>query len=105
MRFITVIAAVVSVCLAAPAARDAKFVLHEKRDGFLHHWGKRDRAPSSYVMPIRIALRQKNLENAEKYLYDVSDPKSLNFGKGLRRLIRDHLPDYGFFYDRQALDR
>lgn len=32
-------------------------------------------------MPIRVALRERNIENAESYILDVADPRSPNFGK------------------------
>ena len=82
MRFLTVLAIAIAggICSAAPSARSANHVLHEKRDGKPHQWAKRDRAASHHLMPIRIALRQRNLENADKYVYDVSDPRSPNFG-------------------------
>ncbi|KAI3334490.1 peptidase S8/S53 domain-containing protein [Ustulina deusta] len=82
MRFSTLVVAFASsaiTSLAAPSS--SKHVLHEKRDGKPHLWEKRDRATRSQVLPIRIGLRQRNLENAERYIYEVSDPNSPNFGK------------------------
>lgn len=66
---------------AVPTLSTSKHVLHEKRDGSPHAWQKRHRAVSDYVMPIRIALRERNIENAGSYIYDVADPSSPNFGK------------------------
>ena len=80
MRFLQLLAIAGSVCLAAPSLGQSKHVVHEKRESRPHQWMKRDRAAGDYVLPIRIALRQKNLENAEKYIYDVSDPTSPNYG-------------------------
>ncbi|KAI1177804.1 peptidase S8/S53 domain-containing protein [Nemania sp. FL0916] len=83
MRFSTLVAALASsaatTSLAAPSPSKGH-VLHEKRDGKPHLWEKRDRAARSQVLPIRIGLRQRNLENAERYIYEVSDPHSPNFG-------------------------
>ncbi|KAH8646085.1 Pro-kumamolisin, activation domain-containing protein [Xylariales sp. PMI_506] len=59
----------------------SKHVLHEKRDIKTHQWEKRDRAAHEHVMPIRLGLRQRNLEHAERFMYDVADPRSPNFGK------------------------
>lgn len=84
MRFSTLVVAFASsaiTSLAAPSS--SKHVLHEKRDGKPHLWEKRDRATRSQVLPIRIGLRQRNLENAERYIYEVSDPNSPNFGKAI----------------------
>lgn len=82
MRFSALVVALASsatTSLAAPSS--SKHVLHEKRDGKPHLWEKRDRATPSQVLPIRIGLRQSNLENAERYIYEVSDPTSAKFGK------------------------
>ena len=83
MRASSIIVAVAAlfsaVTVAAPS--NTKHVLHEKRDGKPHHWGKRSRAPSDGILPLRIGLRQRNLENADEYIRDVSDPNSPNFGR------------------------
>ncbi|KAJ2989765.1 hypothetical protein NUW58_g3301 [Xylaria curta] len=82
MRFPTLIVALAchaASSLAAPPPD--RHVLHEKRDGEPHLWEKRRRASQNQVLPIRIGLRQRNLENAESYVYEVSDPTSPNFGK------------------------
>lgn len=83
MRFLSVVAAasLISACCAAPSNPYANHILHEKRSGVPHQWGKRDRAAGHEVMPIRIGLRQRNLEHAERFISDVSDPTSPNFGK------------------------
>lgn len=83
MRLLSVVAAAsfVCACCAAPGNLYSNHILHEKRDGVPHQWGKRDRAAGHEVMPIRIGLRQRNLEHAERYMYEVSDPTSPNFGK------------------------
>lgn len=82
MRFFTATAVAVFAltCSAAPTT-SSKHALHEKRDGEPHAWEKRDRALSEHVMPIRIALRERNIENADSYIFDVADPRSPNFGK------------------------
>lgn len=79
----TVAALTLSLGSAVPTATTttSKHVLHEKRDARPHAWQKRHRAMSDYVMPIRIALRERNTENADRYIYDVADPRSPNFGK------------------------
>lgn len=82
MRFSTAaaMAALVLACSAAPTS-GSRYNLHEKRDGQPHAWQKRHRAVADQVLPIRIALKQRNLENAADYIYDVADPSSPNFGK------------------------
>lgn len=83
MRFL-IAAAATTLCLICSAAptTSSKHVLHERRDGRPHNsWQKRSRADVEHVMPIRIALRERNIENAETYIYDVADPRSPNFGE------------------------
>ena len=83
MRTSSFLVAVATLFSAAAVAAPSqvKHVLHEKRDGHPHNWGKRSRASSDDILPIRIGLRQRNLENAEEYIKDVADPKSPNFGR------------------------
>lgn len=56
-------------------------VLHEKRNGEPIAWQKDARAARHHVLPIRIGLKQRNLEHAERFIYDISDPESPNYGK------------------------
>jgi hypothetical protein len=55
--------------------------VHEKRHAVPLAWTKHSRAPRSAVLPVRIGLNQQNLEHADRFLEDISDPDSLNFGK------------------------
>jgi hypothetical protein len=55
--------------------------VHEKRHALPFAWTKHSRAPSTAVLPVRIGLNQRNLEHADIFLEDVSNPDSLNFGK------------------------
>ncbi|POS69843.1 Pro-kumamolisin [Diaporthe helianthi] len=82
MRFSTAAAAVASaLVLACSAAHTSgQYNLYEKRDSEPHAWQKRHRAVADQILPIRIALKQRNLENAEAYIYDVANPSSPNFG-------------------------
>ncbi|KAH6642332.1 peptidase S8/S53 domain-containing protein [Boeremia exigua] len=56
-------------------------VIHEKRDALPVAWIKQSRAPKDTVLPVRIGLTQRNLEHSDRYLDDISDPDSPNFGK------------------------
>lgn len=104
MRFLSVVAAasLISACCAAPSAKYSNHVLHEKRDGMPHQWGKRNRAAGYEVMPIRIGLRQRNLEHAERFINEVSDPSSPNFGRPFPNRLRALLTMMSL--NRQALD-
>lgn len=83
MRFLTTqllaAASSFSLCLAAPRS-SSHHVLHEKRNVEPHQWSKRDRAVGHETLPIRIGLRQRNLEHGARFLDDISDPDSPNFG-------------------------
>ena len=107
MRFLSVVATacLLSACAAAPGTKYSNHVVHEKRDGIPHQWGKRDRAAAHEMLPIRIGLRQRNLEHAERFIYDVSDPNSPNFGRSpcsLSISIENFLTTTSVY--RQALD-
>ena len=54
--------------------------IHEKREVLNPRWVKKERIHHRSTLPMRIGLTQ-NLENAESYLMDVSDPDSPNFAK------------------------
>ena len=56
-------------------------VLHEKRDYDPPQWERLGRADPQQRLPVRIALRQRNVEHAEEYIYDVADPRSPNYGE------------------------
>ncbi len=77
---LSVLACLVAACEAAPASTGTH-VLHEKRDVLHPAWKVHSRAPRDYVMPMRFALKQRNLEHAERYILEVSDPASPSFGK------------------------
>ncbi|KAI1322779.1 peptidase S8/S53 domain-containing protein [Xylariaceae sp. FL0255] len=73
-----VAAVTAATCLAAPSS---KHIVHEKRSASPHLWEKRHRAIRSQTLPIRIGLRQRNLDNIERYIYEIADPESPSFGK------------------------
>lgn len=56
-------------------------VVHEKRDVLPPGWNYHEKLQSSEVLPMRIALTQSNLDQADEFLLDVSHPESPNFGK------------------------
>lgn len=64
------------------AAPSTVHVTHERRDIDSHrHWEKRSRLEPHDVIPVRIGLTQRNLDQGYDLLMDVSDPDSKNFGK------------------------
>jgi tripeptidyl-peptidase-1 len=56
--------------------------VHEKRHTLPMAWTKHSRASKDAILPVRIGLNQRNLEHSERFLEDISDPDSPNFGKG-----------------------
>lgn len=66
--------------LVAAAPSPSTHVVHEKRDGEPLAWKKHSRAESNMILPIRVGLKQKNLEHGDRFLDDISDPDSPNFG-------------------------
>jgi tripeptidyl-peptidase-1 len=57
------------------------WALHERRSHIPPGWARARKHDTSAAIPLRFALVQPNLENIEKYLYDVSHPNSPNYGK------------------------
>ena len=64
-----ILAAIASFAVAAPAP--VPHVLHEKRNSAPRTWAKRSRVDPTVVLPVRIGLRQSNLERGPALLDDV----------------------------------
>lgn len=64
-----------SLALFAPLVRSvavSHHVLHEKRDNDdIGHWQKAHRVDANNVIPVRIGLKQKNLESIYDRLLEV----------------------------------
>lgn len=72
------LAAIAATSLAAPFREP--YVRHEKRDTLVKTRQTRRVDPNA-VVPVRIGLRQRNLESVYSYLRDVSHPRSSNYGR------------------------
>lgn len=70
-----------ALAASAIAAPSSIHVLHEKRDALPFGWERHDRLPSHDVLPMRIALKQNNLDKAEGFLMEVSHPSSPRYGQ------------------------
>lgn len=72
-------------CLIASAfaipTPPSDYVVHEQRAVLPFGWRRVERLNGSFILPMRIALVQTNLDKAEEYLLSVSDPTSENYGK------------------------
>lgn len=56
---------------AKSAAVPNTHVLHEKRDLSSSQWVKRERLSSNALLPMRIGLKQRNLDRGHDFLMDV----------------------------------
>ncbi|UKZ74649.1 hypothetical protein TrVFT333_002319 [Trichoderma virens FT-333] len=67
-----------------PVKRDVPSThrLHERHPPrTANHWTKRERLSRKTVLPMRIGLKQRNLDVGHSRLMDISNPKSANYGK------------------------
>lgn len=79
LSFATLALLLVAVVGAAPSTMH---VTHERRIVHSHlQWEKRSRLEPHDVIPVRIGLTQRNLDQGHDLLMDVSDPNSKNYGK------------------------
>lgn len=56
-------------------------IVHGARDTIPRGWTQHRRADPDAVLPLKFTLTQSNLHNLDKYLLDVADPRSPNYGK------------------------
>lgn len=73
--------AVISIFGSATATSRFRMSIHEKRADIGLEMKRIDRVPHSQTFSMRIGLTQQNLEHSSRYLMDVSDPASTNYGK------------------------
>lgn len=96
MRFLSTATALASLGAALPSSQSQTSV-HERRIGEPIAWVRQDRANKDLVLPVRIGLKQANLENMYKFVDDVSNPKSKNFGGCLPPSLPLSSNFYGLF--------
>ncbi|OAR01405.1 hypothetical protein LLEC1_04070 [Akanthomyces lecanii] len=72
------LSSLVASALGAPLTGD--HVVHEKRDSFAAAKYTKRAVDANQKLPVRIALKQKNLDKGDQLLMDVSDPNSANYG-------------------------
>ncbi|KAF2159582.1 hypothetical protein M409DRAFT_29901 [Zasmidium cellare ATCC 36951] len=75
---------VITIFVAALSAVRASHVLHERREGPVHaSWRQGERVEADAIIPMRIGLKQTNLEAGVERLNAVSHPDSEQYGKHL----------------------
>ncbi|KAK3936734.1 alkaline serine protease [Diplogelasinospora grovesii] len=73
-----------SIKLAKKRDVPASHTLHERAmPHWSNTWTKTEKLPSDALLPMRIGLKQSNLDIGHNMLMDISDPTSRNFGKHL----------------------
>ena len=79
LSLLAFVGSLATTAIALPAS--TPYELHERRTG-LSSWSEvADRKPDGRaVLPVRIGLKQNNLDRGYGFLMDVSDPSSPNFG-------------------------
>jgi len=66
MRFsLIAVCGLLTGALAAPTI-SKRHVVHEKRDRLPARWGKRSKLHGDSVLPMRIALTQRNLDKGDE---------------------------------------
>ena len=80
MRFSNVLAAGALVAAAVASPTD-HYAVHERRNAAPVGWASRGHVKRDAVLPMRIALSQRNLDKGYDHLMDVAHPESANYGK------------------------
>lgn len=78
--FLSATFALAAIALAAPLTDTQDYVVHEKRNIVPRGWVRRGRLDGNYRLPMRIALKQSNLDRLEEHLMTVSHPESMEYG-------------------------
>lgn len=97
MLLLKVLAALAALTLTAASPLDIPHYVHEKRAGPPRGWTKRNALDRRAVLPMRIGLKQSNLEKTWEWLSDVSHPESENYGRhwSAKQVAEAFAPRYG----------
>ena len=79
-KAILCVLALAGCSVAVPTGDNDVHVLHEKRDGEPLAWSKHARAVRHQILPVRIGLKQRNLEHADRFISEIADPTSPKYG-------------------------
>ncbi|KAK6509682.1 hypothetical protein TWF481_004413 [Arthrobotrys musiformis] len=117
MRSLLVLLRGISI-LATASPIDPIHAIHEKREVENHAWFKRSPAEHSSVLPMRIGLKQRNLDKGHDLLMEISTPGSPKYGNHFsklevvemfapsaesERMVIEWLEDSGFHPDRISI--
>lgn len=75
------LAALAMLGSASPLTSRSDHVVHERRSAPPSGWQARDRVDGHIKMPLRIGLKQRNLDMGAHYLDEVSNPRSSKYGQ------------------------
>ena len=78
--FISLVALTLAL-LSSAEPFPSPYGIHEKRTHPPPGWSLTRRHDAASTIPLRFALKQRNIEDIGNYLYDVSHPKSPSYGK------------------------
>lgn len=71
MRWFEIIAPFAVIATAAAAPSSVRHVVHERREAQLQTWEKRSPVDPSKKLPMRIGLKQRNLDKGHDLLMGV----------------------------------
>jgi len=71
MQLISLLVLVAAAAFTVAAPAPVTHVFHEKRESAPRTWVKRSRVDPTVILPVRIGLRQKNLERGPKLLDEM----------------------------------
>jgi len=74
------VAAFIGVATASPTPGQ-HYVIHEKRSAPPAGWARAERVNPKAVLPLRIGLQQRNLDQADAFLDGVSNPASSRYAQ------------------------
>lgn len=81
MLFLSLLASVALFSGATASPLDVSHTIHERRSVPPKGWKKRDILDRRAVLPMRIGLKQQNLDKTWEWLSSVSHPGSESYGQ------------------------
>ncbi|KAF8183800.1 Pro-kumamolisin, activation domain-containing protein [Mycena galopus ATCC 62051] len=79
--YVIAFALVTCLSLVSSSASAHPFSIHEQRTNVAHGWSRVGKPAPNALLPLRIGLKQSNIDTLHDRLLDVSHPDSANYGK------------------------